>query len=191
MKVGYARVSSIGQNLDSQIEALEKIGCDKIYKEKRSGKQYDNRPILKEALEFCRDGDTFLVTRLDRCSRSVSDLSNIVTELKAKGVSFSATEQQLDTSSATGQLMINILATIAEFETNLRAERQSDGIASAKAKGKTWGRKSVGLSEGDIKEAVELQATLTNQEIADRFKVGRSTLLRYIKNFKENKGIVK
>lgn len=185
MLVGYARVSSTGQNLGSQIEALEAIGCEKVFTEKKSGKQSDNRPILLEAIDYVRDGDTLIVTRLDRLARNVADLHNIINLLNAKNVSFKATEQEIDTTSSQGKLMIGLLSIVSAFETDLRAERQADGIKSALKRGKKWGRKAVGLTNDDIREAIELQATLTNQEIADKFNVGRSTLLRYIKNFKD------
>jgi DNA invertase Pin-like site-specific DNA recombinase len=185
MKIGYARVSSIGQNLDSQIDSLKAIGCDKIYKEKKSATQSSNRLVLKEALEYCREGDTFVVTRLDRCSRSVADLSNIVKDLSDRGVAFKATEQDLDTTSATGKLMIGVLGSIAEFETNLRAERQADGIRAALARGKKWGRKAVALSDDDIMKAIEMKKDMTSAEVAKRFGMARGTLLRKIRNYKE------
>jgi DNA invertase Pin-like site-specific DNA recombinase len=108
MKVGYARVSSSGQNLQSQIESLTAIGCTKIFQEKKSGTKVDNRPQLKEALDFVREGDEFYVTRLDRCSRSVQHLHQIVDVLNAKGVAFKATEQDLDTSSSSGRLWVTL-----------------------------------------------------------------------------------
>ena len=186
MKVGYARVSSSGQNLESQIELLEKAGCEKIFTEKKSGKQSDNRPELQNVLDFVRDGDEFIVTRLDRCSRSVKDLHNILDLLNTKNVSFKATEQSLDTSTATGRLMIGLLSIVSEFETDLRAERQNDGIKSAQKRGVKFGR-SRKLTDEQVKEIIELQQTgeYTNQQIADKFEVGRSTLLREVSNFKK------
>ena len=185
MLVGYARVSSVGQNLDSQIDALTKAGCEKIYQEKKSGTQSANRVVLQEALDFCRSGDTFIVTRLDRCSRNVKDLHTIIDLLHDKEVDFKATEQELDTSSSVGRLMIGLLSIVSAFETDLRAERQSDGIKAAKAKGKKWGRKAISFTEEMIQEAISLQETMNNQEIADKFHIGRSTMLKYIKHYKE------
>ena len=186
MKVGYARVSSTGQNLESQIDALEKAGCEKIFKEKKIGKQQDNRQELKNALEFVRSGDEFIVTRLDRCSRSVGDLHNILEVLNSKDVSFKTTEQDLDTSTSTGKLMIGMLSVISAFETDLRAERQADGIKSAKKRGVKFGRQSK-LTDEDVISIIDLQreAQLTNQQIADKFNIGRSTLLRYVANYKK------
>jgi DNA invertase Pin-like site-specific DNA recombinase len=187
MKVGYARVSSTGQNLESQIEALEKAECEKIFTEKKSGKQANNRTELQNALDFVRDGDIFLVTRLDRCSRSVADLHSILNTLNKKGVSFKATEQELDTSTSTGRLMIGLLSIVSAFETDLRAERQADGIKSALKRGVRFGRSSK-LTDIQVEEitALQEQGNLTNQQIADMFEIGRSTLLRYVANYKKS-----
>jgi DNA invertase Pin-like site-specific DNA recombinase len=186
MKVGYARVSSIGQNLDSQIDILERVGCEKIFKEKKSGKKAFNREELAAALDFVREGDEFVVTRLDRCSRSVGDLHKIIDELKNKGVDFTCTEQpELNTNTSSGKLMIGILSSIAAFETDLRAERQADGIKAAQKRGVKFGRKSK-MDDSQISSAISMQADgMTGKEIADFFSVGRSTLLRNIKEFKE------
>lgn len=185
MKIGYCRVSSTGQNLDSQIELLTKNGCEKIFTEKQSGRQMDNRNVLQEALDFCREGDTFVITRLDRCSRSVKDLHTILDLLDKKGVSFKATEQDLDTSTSTGRLMIGLLSIVSAFETDLRAERQADGIKSALKRGVKFGRESIFDDEKTI-EAIKMQSQgMTNQAIADSFGIGKSTLLRYISNYKK------
>jgi DNA invertase Pin-like site-specific DNA recombinase len=137
--VGYARVSSVGQSLDIQLEKLK--GCDKVFKEKRSGVD-TGRPALKQCLEFLRDGDTLLVTKIDRLARSTSDLYRIVSELTEKGVSFKVLDDpSIDTTSRTGKLVMGILALIAEFENDIRRERQMDGIAKAKDRGVKFGRK--------------------------------------------------
>lgn len=187
MKVGYARVSSLGQNLQSQIEALESAGCDKIFKEKKSGKQTNNRYELQNALDFVRENDVFVVTRLDRCSRSVSDLHQIIDKLNYKKVGFKATEQEFDTSTSAGRLMIGLLSIVSAFETDLRAERQSEGIKSAIQRGVRFGRVKK-LNDEDVKQIVELQETAqyTNEQIASQFNVGRSTLLRYVSNYKKS-----
>ena len=137
--VGYARVSSVGQSLDVQLEKLK--GCNKVFKEKRSGVD-TGRPALKQCLEFLRDGDTLLVTKIDRLARSTSDLYRIVTELAEKGVSFKVLDDpSIDTTSRTGKLIMGILVLIAEFENDIRRERQMDGIAKAKDRGVKFGRK--------------------------------------------------
>ena len=185
MKIGYARVSSSGQNLESQIDSLKAVGCEKIFQEKESGTTL-NRNELINALDFCREGDEFYVTRLDRCSRSIKDLYNILEKLNTKDVTFKATEQNLDTSTSTGRLMIGLLSIISEFETDLRAERQADGIASALKRGVKFGR-TAKMNPTMVKEAISLQSKgYTNQEIADEYNIGRSTLLRYISNYKKS-----
>ena len=140
MKVGLARVSSIGQNLESQLIALEEYGCEKIFSEKKSGTTTKGRTALKDCLEFVREGDEFVVTRIDRCSRSVLDLQLIVKELESKGVTFSATEQSINTRTAEGKCFLNMLSVFSEFETNIRKNRQADGIRANKDKFKGRGQ---------------------------------------------------
>lgn len=186
MKIGYARVSSMGQNLQSQIEALEKAGCEKIFMEKKSGIQSANREELQNALDFVRNGDTLIVTRLDRCSRNVRDLFQVLETLNKKDVAFKATEQEIDTSTSAGRLMIGLLSIVSAFETDLRAERQADGIASAKKRGVKFGSKPV-FDDTKVVQALEMQNTgMINQEIADSFGIARSTLLRYIADYKKS-----
>jgi DNA invertase Pin-like site-specific DNA recombinase len=139
--VGYARVSSIGQDLSVQLERLEAAGCEKIFQEKRSGVDA-GRPELKRCLEYLREGDTLLVTKIDRLARSTSDLYRIVSLLAEKGVAFKVTDDPtIDTTNRTGKLVMGILALIAEFENDIRRERQMDGIAKAKKRGVKFGRK--------------------------------------------------
>jgi len=130
--VGYARVSTTGQDLAVQLVKLQAARCDKIFKEKRSGVDA-GRPDLKRCLEYLREGDTLLVTKIDRLARSTSDLYRIVSLLAEKGVAFKVTDDpSIDTTSRTGKLVMGILALIAEFENDIRRERQMDGIAKAK-----------------------------------------------------------
>ena len=140
MKVGLARVSSVGQNLESQLIALEEYGCEKIFSEKKSGTTTKGRTALKDCLEFVREGDEFVVTRIDRCSRSVLDLQLIVKDLESKGVTFSATEQSINTKTAEGKCFLNMLSVFSEFETNIRKNRQADGIRANKEKFKGRGQ---------------------------------------------------
>ena len=128
MKVGYARVSSVGQNLQSQLNALKEYGCEKIFQEKASGTSTKGREQLTQCLEFVRESDEFVVTRIDRCSRSVLDLQLIVKQLDEKGVSLAATEQSINTKTPEGKCFLNMLSVFSEFETNIRKERQMDGI---------------------------------------------------------------
>jgi DNA invertase Pin-like site-specific DNA recombinase len=139
--VGYARVSSVGQDLAVQLQKLGALGAEKVFKEKRSGVDA-GRPELKRCLDYLREGDTLLVTKIDRLARSTSDLYRIVTALAKKGVSFKVLDDpSIDTTSRTGKLVMGILALIAEFENDIRRERQMDGIAKAKERGVKFGRK--------------------------------------------------
>ena len=141
MLVGYARVSSVGQSLDVQREQLKAAGCEKLFEEKRSGRTAADRAELQAALEFVREGDTLVVTRLDRLARSITDLRQMVDGLAAKGVGFRCLQQgALDTTRSDGKLLLNILGSFAEFEADIRRERQMEGIAKAKAAGVYKGR---------------------------------------------------
>lgn len=140
--VGYARVSTGQQDYQAQLDRLKGAGATKLFSEKRSGLDGD-RPQLAECLRYVREGDTLLVTKLDRLARSTADLYRIVTELTGKGVGFKVLDDTaVDTTSRTGKLVMGILALIAEFETEIRKERQMEGIAKAKAEGRIGGRPS-------------------------------------------------
>ena len=141
MKYGYARVSSSGQDLTIQIEALTNAGCETIRQEKVSGTSVQGRDELNTLLEFLRKGDELVVTRIDRLARSIRDLQNIVYDLDKKGVTISATEQPIDTQTSAGKCFLDMLGVFGEFETNLRKERQMEGISKAKEKGVYKGRK--------------------------------------------------
>jgi DNA invertase Pin-like site-specific DNA recombinase len=138
--IGYARVSSVGQDHAGQLDRLKAAGATKLFQEKRSGVDRE-REELKKCLDYAREGDTLLVTKLDRLARSTADLYAIVTMLEGKGVAFKVLDDAaVDTASRTGKLVMGILALIAEFETAIRRERQMEGIARAKAEGRTGGR---------------------------------------------------
>lgn len=139
---GYARVSTSGQDLALQEAALRAAGCQTIRSEKKSGTQRGSRTELQILLDFLREGDTLVVTRIDRLARSMKDLQDIVHELKDRGVALKATEQPIDTSTAAGKAFLDMLGVFAEFETNLRKERQTEGIEAAKARGAYKGGKA-------------------------------------------------
>ena len=132
---GYARVSTIDQDLGLQEAALRAAGCEVIRSEKVTGTTREGRTELATLLDFIRKGDTLVVTRVDRLARSIADLQDVVRALKAKGAALRATEQPIDTSTAAGKAFLDMLGVFAEFETNLRRERQMEGIAAAKARG--------------------------------------------------------
>lgn len=138
--IGYARVSSVGQTLDVQLSMLKEIGCDKIFAEKKSGLD-GKRPELARCLDYVREGDLLLVTKLDRLARSTTDLYAILGRLKEKGAGFRCLDNRdLDTTTKHGKLLLGMLALIAEFETDLRKERQLEGISRAKDRGVQFGR---------------------------------------------------
>nr|WP_323778471.1 recombinase family protein [Amylibacter sp.] len=141
MIYGYARVSTSEQDLSIQEEALKAAGCEVIRSEKVSGTSRKGRSELQNLMEFARAGDVIVVTRIDRLARSVRDLQNIVHELQSKGVAIKSTEQAVDTSTSAGKAFLDMLSVFSEFETNLRRERQMEGIAKAKSKGVYKGRK--------------------------------------------------
>ena len=153
MQVGYARVSSVGQNLESQLIALKEYGCEKIFQEKVSGTSTKGREQLKEMLNFVRESDEVVFTRTDRLARSILDLQLIVKELTEKGVTITATEQPISTKDATSKCFLDMLGVFAELETNLRKERQMEGIQRAKQKGVYKG----GKSRIDVEKIKELK----------------------------------
>ena len=178
MKVGYARVSSVDQNLDVQLETLKSFGCEKIYQEKVSGTSTQGRNKLKECIEFVREGDELVITRIDRLARSVLDLQLIVKELSDKGVNLSATEQPISTKDATSKCFLDMLGVFAELETNLRKERQNEGILRAKQKGVYKGRKS-SINVNKIKELKNSGMGAT--AIAKEMGIHRDSVYRVLK----------
>ena len=178
MKVGYARCSSVDQNLEVQLETLKKVGCEKIYQEKVSGTSTQGRDELKECLDYVREGDELVITRIDRLARSVLDLQLIVKELSDKKVNLSATEQSINTKTPEGKCFLDMLGVFAEFETNLRKERQNEGILRAKQKGVYKGRKS-SIDAGKIKELKDSGMGAT--AIAKQIGIHRDSVYRILK----------
>ena len=176
MLVGYARVSSTGQSLDIQNEALADAGCEKVFAEKVSGRSTHDREQLAMALDFVRDGDTLVVTRLDRLARSVADLHRIIERLTEKKVAFRCLNQSgVDTDSSTGRLMLAILGAVACFESDIRLERQREGIAKAKLDGKYKGRKPT----VDVTRVKTLRDDgLGPSQIAREMGIGRASVYR-------------
>jgi DNA invertase Pin-like site-specific DNA recombinase len=172
---GYARVSTTDQDLALQMEALTAAGCDVIRSEKISGSSTTGRQELRTLLDFLRPGDTLTVTRIDRLARSIGDLQDIVRELKAKGATLKATEQPIDTSTAAGKAFLDMLGVFAEFETNLRRERQLEGIAKAKMRGVYKGRPP----SIDAEKVRAMRSDgMKPIEIARRLKIARASVYR-------------
>ncbi|MGO8753835.1 MAG: recombinase family protein [Gallionellaceae bacterium] len=178
-KIGYARVSSTGQSLEVQLEKLK--GCEKIYREKKSAKT-DNRPQLQICLDYVRHGDTLVITKLDRLARSTRDLLNITNKLSAKKVQLKVLDQNIDTSTPTGKLMLTMLGAIAEFENDLRKERQADGIEMAKKKGVQFGRKP-SLTAEQIQEMKELRDSgIMIKDLMSKYSLSKASIYRLLPN---------
>lgn len=174
---GYARVSSQLQDLTIQREALKAAGCDVVREEKVSGTSRDGRTELDTLLQFIREGDVLVVTRLDRLARSILDLSSIVKELEEKGASLKATEQPVDTSSAAGKAFLQMLGVFAEFETNLRKERQMEGILKAKQLGVYKGRPQT--IDAERVKAMKSEG-MSPTAIARELNIARSSVYRML-----------
>ena len=175
---GYARVSTTGQDVGLQEASLRAAGCKVIRSEKVTGTTREGRTELATLLDFVRAGDTLVVTRVDRLARSIADLQDVVCALKAKGAALRATEQPIDTSTAAGKAFLDMLGVFAEFETNLRRERQMEGIAAAKARGVYAGK-----GRKPTVDAVEVHRLSSEEKlgpvaIARRLGIGRASVYR-------------
>jgi DNA invertase Pin-like site-specific DNA recombinase len=173
--IGYARASTDDQDCAIQEATLRAAGCGMVRSEKKSGTSREGRTELATILDFMREGDTLVVTRIDRLARSVRDLEDIMAVLKERGAHLRATEQPVDTSTAAGKAFLQMLGVFAEFETALRRERQMEGVAKAKAAGVYKGRKP----SVDVAAVRELRAAGVGAvEIAKRLGIGRASVYR-------------
>ena len=178
-RIGYGRVSTADQNLSSQEDALKAAGCDRVFLDTFTGTK-KQRPELDKALDVLRQGDSLVVTRLDRLGRSAKDLLEIVTSLEQRGVDFEVLEQSIDTKTKEGKLFFTIISGFAEFERDIMRSRTMDGLAAARARGRNGGRPSK-LSEKQKTEIIRLyQEGRQVQEIADLFGVSRPTIYRVV-----------
>ncbi|TZG29137.1 recombinase family protein [Sphingomonas montanisoli] len=178
MIVGYARVSSSSQSLEVQHEQLQVAGCDKVFAEKRSGRTTEGRDALVDAIDFVREGDVLAVTRLDRLARSVVDLHRLIERLTAKGCGFRVLQQSgVDTTTSTGKLTLSILGAVAEFEADIRRDRQRDGIERAKANGVYRGRRST-IDTARIETL--MVAGMAPAAIARDMGIGRASVYRHM-----------
>lgn len=180
-RIGYARVSTVEQCLDLQLDALRRAGVGDgfLYEDKASGKSSD-RPALASCLKALRSGDTLVVWRLDRLGRSLPDLVRIVGELEARGVGFESLTEKIDTTSAAGKLIFHVFAALAEFERNLIQERTHAGLAAARARGRSGGRKP----KLDAKQIRHIKALLRDPntsvaELARDYGVSRTTIYKH------------
>lgn len=184
-RIGYARVSTTDQDTTIQVEALRAAGCEIVREEKASGTTTEGRAELATVLEFLRPGDVLVVTRIDRLARSIADLQSIVKAIRAKGAALACTEQPVDTGTAAGKAFLDMLGVFAEFETNLRKERQAEGIAKAKAAGVYKGRKP-SIDAEEVRRlhrpAAEGGEGLGATAIAQRLGIGRASVYRVLED---------
>ncbi len=179
--IGYARVSSVGQSLDIQIEKLEAAGAERIFQEKRSGVDSE-RPQLQAMLDHIREGDTVLISKTDRLARNAADLLTMVERFNKDGITLKALDQpDIDTTTSTGKAMISVFAVFAEMETTLRKERQMEGIAKAKEKGIKFGRKAILTAKQEDEIHQLRQSGLSFQKIADQMGVSKGLVHKTVK----------
>jgi DNA invertase Pin-like site-specific DNA recombinase len=179
MLIGYARTSTLEQEagLEAQLRELKALGCEKVFQEQASS--VGPRKALEQALEFTREGDTLIVTKLDRLARSVPHMWEIIRRLQAKGVGVRIVNLGIDTNTPTGKLMLNILGGVAEFEREMMLERQREGIAKAKAEGKYRGRKPTVQVKADRIHTMHAQG-ISLSEIARRLDIGKASVHRVL-----------
>jgi DNA invertase Pin-like site-specific DNA recombinase len=181
MKIGYCRVSTADQSLDLQLDSLKKAGCEKIFQDVISGSKV-SRDGLDDALSHLREGDTLVVWRLDRLGRSLKHLIQVVEDLSSKNINFASTTEMIDTSSSGGKLIFHIFGAIAEFERNLIRERTQAGLAAARARGRTGGRRKAFKDTriDAITQAIKNNPDRKVEEICKEFGVSKTTYYRRI-----------
>jgi DNA invertase Pin-like site-specific DNA recombinase len=182
VKIGYARISTVEQDLSLQMDALEEAGCDKIYEDKASGAK-EQRPGLREATEYLRKGDTLVVWRLDRLGRSLKHLIETVGSLEERGIGFQSLQESIDTTTSGGRLILHIFGALAEFERNLIRERTKAGLDAARARGRKGGRPKA-LDEKKTQLAYQLydERKRTVKEICQILGVSKPTLYAYLRS---------
>lgn len=179
MRIGYARVSTSDQNLSLQIDSLEQVGCKKIFEDKISGAK-DDRPGLNQAIEMLREGDTLVVWKLDRLGRSLKSLITLIGELEERGVNFKSVTDSIDTSTPAGRFFFHMIASLAQMERELIAERTRAGLEAARRQGRFGGRKPV-MTESKLKVARKLlKSGELPKDVARDLGVSLATLYRWI-----------
>lgn len=179
MKIGYARVSTEDQRLDRQEDALENYGCEKIFREKASGMK-DDRPQLAAMLAMLREGDQVVVVKLDRISRSTKHLIELSEKFDEMGVDFVSLGDSIDTSTPMGRFFFKVMASIAELERDIIAERTKDGLRAARARGRKGGRPRAEKSRVDTARKMYESGSFSIEEICDSTGISKSTLYRYL-----------
>ena len=181
MKIGYARISTLEQNLDLQIDALSSAGCEKIITDKMSGSVSD-RPGISKLKEILRKGDTVVVWRLDRLGRSLKHLIEWIGELNEMDVGFHSLQENIDTQSPTGKLIFHIFGALSEFERNLIRERTKAGLEAARARGKQGGRpKKLDANKQELAKDLYASKKYTIMEICEMVGISKPTLYTYVR----------
>jgi len=181
MKIGYARVSTLDQNLELQTDALSKAGCEKIFTDRASGAK-DDRQGLIDAIEFCRKSDSLVVWKLDRLGRSLKHLIETINALHEKKVGFVSVQESIDTTTSGGKLIFHVFGALAEFERELIRERTNAGLASARSRGRMGGRpKAMTTRQIQMAKTMLADSHTTIREVCKTLDVSKSTLYRYLK----------
>ena len=184
-RIGYGRVSTADQNLASQEDALNAAGCDRVFTDTFTGTK-KNRPELNKALDILRDGDTLVITRLDRLARSAKDLLEIVTGLEERGVEFEVIEQSIDTKTPEGKLFFTIISGFAEFEHEIMRSRTMDGLAAARARGRMGGRPPKFTPKQKAQIVRLYNDGMHVSEIMQMFSAARPTIYKVLNEAKSN-----
>jgi DNA invertase Pin-like site-specific DNA recombinase len=180
MKIGYARISTVDQNLELQTDALSKFGCEKIFTDQASGAR-DDRKGLIDAIDFCRKGDSLVVWKLDRLGRSLKHLIETINLLHEKKVGFVSLQESIDTTTSGGKLVFHVFGALAEFERELITERTNAGLASARSRGRLGGRpKAISTKQFRIAQTMLKDPKTTIKEVCETLQVSKTTLYRYL-----------
>ncbi|WP_026859550.1 recombinase family protein [Jeotgalicoccus psychrophilus] len=179
-KIGYARVSTQDQNLDSQIDMLKDYGCNRIFSEKVSGRKY-KRTELDKCLDYMREGDTLVITKLDRLGRTTKQLIELSQHLEDNEIDLEIVDMNINTNDAMGKMFFTMMSAFAELEANLLSERTKKGLASARARGRTGGRPGINENKKDMIKSLYNSKEYTGEEIAKMAGVSRGTVYRVIK----------
>lgn len=180
MNIGYARVSTIDQNLDLQIDALKAAGCEKIFTDRITGTKFD-RPELNQLKKILRKGDTVVVWKLDRMGRGLRDLIKTMDAFKEQGVGFKSLTEGIDTTTPAGNLVFQMFGALAEYERSLIVERTQAGLRAGRARGKLGGRpKSLTDNQKELLCKMHADKTITLQTITDTFKISKATMYNVV-----------
>jgi DNA invertase Pin-like site-specific DNA recombinase len=185
MNIGYARVSTIDQNLDLQLDALKQAGCEQVFTDKITGTKFD-RPQLEELKKILRSGDTVIVWKMDRMGRGLRDMIIIMKEFEDKGVGFKSITEGIDTTTNTGKLVFHIFASLAEFERNLIVERTKAGLKAGRARGKVGGRpRKLSEEQRELLRKMHADITIPLSTITETFGISKQMIYQVVNEGKK------